>query len=138
MSLKAGAKRSAAGAPFVWDKTMVGAVGMWESRERFPRAVGREGNLVLVFLASHSPSFPQSSPVLRAALTVEPREQFTFGFLHPGGGLGVGLFAGRLRELIHRPIRAQESGQPRQLPQDLPRRGVPAVAPLGFSFGVHH
>src|SRR5713226_1190650 len=111
---------------------VVGAVGMWESRERFPRAVGSEGNLTLVFLAFHSPSFPQSSPVLRAALTVEPREQSTFGFLHLGGGLGVRLFAGRLREPIHRQIRAKESGQPRQLAQDLPRRGVPAVAPLRF------
>src|SRR5258708_40161641 len=103
---------------------------MWESRERFPRAVGSEGNLVLVFLAFHSPSFPHSSPVLRPALTVEPRDPFTFGFLHPGGGLGVGLFAGRLRELSHRPIRAEASGQPRQLPHDTPRRGRPATAPL--------
>ena len=31
----------------------VGAVGMWESRQRFPRAVGREGNRLLVFLAFH-------------------------------------------------------------------------------------
>src|SRR5438270_7195852 len=79
MSLKAGAKRSAARASFCdflveikqqagkWETwftfstfpRLAGAVGMWESRERFPRAMGSEGNLVLVFLVFHSPSFPQ-------------------------------------------------------------------------------
>src|SRR5579862_7434093 len=39
---------------------VAGAVGMWESRFlRFPRAVGKEGNLLLVFLFFHGPSFPQ-------------------------------------------------------------------------------
>jgi hypothetical protein len=32
---------------------------MWESRQRFPRAVGRLENLPLVFQAFHGPSFPQ-------------------------------------------------------------------------------
>jgi len=32
---------------------LVAAVGMWESRQRFPRAVGREGNRFVVFLAFH-------------------------------------------------------------------------------------
>jgi hypothetical protein len=31
---------------------------MWESQQRFPRAVGAEENLSLVFLGVHSPSFP--------------------------------------------------------------------------------
>src|ERR1700693_1462382 len=31
-----------------------GAVGMWESRQRFPRAVESEGNLLLVFLTFHA------------------------------------------------------------------------------------
>jgi len=31
----------------------VGAVEMWESRQRFPRAVGREENRFLVFLFFH-------------------------------------------------------------------------------------
>src|ERR1035437_9401250 len=35
---------------------------MWESRSlRFPRAVGAEGNLLLVFLGVHGPSFPPPS-----------------------------------------------------------------------------
>jgi len=34
---------------------------MWESRERFPRAVGRVENLLLVFQAFHGPSFPRLS-----------------------------------------------------------------------------
>jgi hypothetical protein len=76
MSLKAGAKRSAARPPFLglvlrekttvgkwetcfWFSTfprLAGAVGMWESRfSRFPRAGGNEGNLGLVFLVSHEP-----------------------------------------------------------------------------------
>jgi hypothetical protein len=37
---------------------LVAAVGMWESRQRFPRAVGTEENLPLVFLCVHNPSFP--------------------------------------------------------------------------------
>jgi len=32
---------------------LVAAVGMWESQQRFPRAVGSEGNLGLVFLTVH-------------------------------------------------------------------------------------
>ena len=40
----------------------VGAVGMWKSGlRRFPRAVGRGGNLLLVFLAFHGPPFPRST-----------------------------------------------------------------------------
>jgi hypothetical protein len=38
---------------------VVVAVEMWESRERFPRAVGNEGNLLLVFLVFQGPAFPQ-------------------------------------------------------------------------------
>jgi hypothetical protein len=38
---------------------VVEAVGMWESRMRFPRAVGRVENLFLVFQAFHGPPFPR-------------------------------------------------------------------------------
>lgn len=38
---------------------LVGAVEMWESRQRFPRAVDNEGNRCLVFLVVHGPAFPQ-------------------------------------------------------------------------------
>jgi hypothetical protein len=34
---------------------------MWESQQRFPRAVGRVENLLLVFQAFHGPAFPQRS-----------------------------------------------------------------------------
>jgi len=34
---------------------------MWESQQRFPRAVGRVENLLLVFQAFHGPAFPQLS-----------------------------------------------------------------------------
>jgi hypothetical protein len=36
---------------------------MWESRQRFPRAVERVENLGLVFQAFHGPAFPQLSEV---------------------------------------------------------------------------
>jgi hypothetical protein len=44
---------------FIYIGTVVEAVGMWESRQRFPRAVERVENLGLVFQAFHGPTFPQ-------------------------------------------------------------------------------
>src|SRR5947207_525862 len=35
--------------------TAVGTVEMWESRQRFPRAVGKEGSRFWVFLVFHPP-----------------------------------------------------------------------------------
>src|SRR5450755_2501327 len=81
MSLKAGAKRSAARLPFLvgferqkqpvgkWETCFrfstfprgAGAVGMWESQQRFPRAVGNEGKPGFGF-----PRFPP--PVISIAL----------------------------------------------------------------------
>lgn len=37
------------------------AAGMWESQQRFPRAVGNDEKPVLVFLVFHGPAFPQPS-----------------------------------------------------------------------------
>jgi hypothetical protein len=49
---------------------VVGAVGMRKSRERFARAVGREGNLLLVFLAFHPTVIPRRSGVLFAGAAI--------------------------------------------------------------------
>jgi hypothetical protein len=46
---------------------LTAAVGMWESRLRFPRAVGAEGNLLLVFLRVHGPAFPPPSFLMRSS-----------------------------------------------------------------------
>jgi hypothetical protein len=46
------------------EREAVGAVGMWESRQRFPRAVGREGNLLLVFLLFHPTGISTALPGL--------------------------------------------------------------------------
>src|SRR5881628_1327339 len=122
MSLKAGAKRSAARVSFLdsfveakqqagkWETCfsfstfprLAGAVGMWESRERFPRAVGNEGNMGLVFLVFHGPSFPQPSPVSRATPMAQTSEQLAFRFLHFRSGLGVRLRCRAVRQLIRR------------------------------------
>src|ERR1017187_6346206 len=44
--------------------TAVGVVEMWESRQRFPREVGNEGNRFWVSSFSIRPSFPPRSGVL--------------------------------------------------------------------------
>jgi hypothetical protein len=46
-------RRTPFGFVFEIKREPVGAVEMWQSRQRFPRAVGREGNLLLVFLSFH-------------------------------------------------------------------------------------
>src|SRR6516162_6104315 len=43
--------------PTLYIGIVVEAVGMWESQQRFPRAVGRVENLFLVFQAFHGPAF---------------------------------------------------------------------------------
>lgn len=50
--------------PLLYIGLVVEAVGMWESRERFPRAVGRVENLGLVFHSFHGPSFPRLSGLM--------------------------------------------------------------------------
>src|SRR5271168_944264 len=46
--------------PLMSIKRIVEPVGMWESRRRFPRWVGRVGILVLDFHSFQAPSFPQA------------------------------------------------------------------------------
>jgi len=65
---------------------------MWESRSlRFPRAVGAEGNLLLVFLCVHGPSFPPPSSC--APFLPESAKQHLLGLLHPAGSFRVALRA---------------------------------------------
>jgi len=73
-------------------ETVTGAVGMWESRQRFPRARWEsEGNLFLVFLAFSIR--PVISAALRdlilrwrsRALPGSCRKQLFFGALHLDG-----------------------------------------------------
>ena len=67
MSLKAGAKRSAVGPPFVdlifdEEDLLVGAVGMWKSRSDFQGLWETKGNLGLVFLVFHAPGISTVLP----------------------------------------------------------------------------
>src|ERR1022692_3300825 len=57
------------------EERTVGAVGMWKSRQRFPGAVGREGNLFLVFPAFHPPVI---STALRGVAADHGRQALCF------------------------------------------------------------
>ena len=68
---------------------------MWKSHQRFPRAVGAEGNLFLVFLRVHSLSFPP--PVFLSSCRpffLYCRKQELFILLHPLSRFGVAHLAG--------------------------------------------
>ena len=76
-----------------------GAVGMWESQQRFPRAVGNERETWFWFsslsTARHFHSAPQFSYGLAFRLKAE--KQKPLGVLHLPCGFGVAL---RLGELV--------------------------------------
>src|SRR5260370_13880254 len=70
----------------------------WETRWRtaLTRNVSREFSTVV-----RRPAFPQRSPVLSCGfLPMQTGEELALGFLHFGGGLGVGFGVGPLRQLI--------------------------------------
>ncbi len=50
----------------------------------------------------------------------------------------VGLGARLPLQILPRQIPPEIAGQARQLPQDLPRGGIPAVHPLAFPLGIDH
>src|ERR1017187_10328261 len=60
-------------------------VGMWESRQRFPRTVGRVEILPLDFQAFHRPAFPHAASSRPALTVVSVR-------LSRRGGTGVGTY----------------------------------------------
>jgi hypothetical protein len=63
--------------------------------ERFPRAVGNEGNLVLVFLVSTAWHFHSAPPVSYALTSLpEAEEELPLGGLHSPGGFGVAVRVG--------------------------------------------
>src|SRR5438045_5527572 len=65
---------------------VAGAVGMWESRSGdFQGLWETMGNLLLVFLVFHRPSFPQSSSPFASCCLPAPEsgKQLLFFFLHP-------------------------------------------------------
>src|SRR6267143_1149265 len=117
MSLKAGGGATCRRASFLVfgfeGENLVGAVGMWKSPLlRFPRSVGDGGNLDggtawtrnvsrEFSTVVHRPAFPQRSPVVSCGfLPMQTGEELALGFLHFGGGLGVGFGVGPLRQLI--------------------------------------
>src|SRR5438270_13790761 len=109
MSLKADAQRSAARSPFFGLVLKKGnsrrGGGNVEIAQRFPRAVGREGNLLSVFLPSHNPSFPRPSWFSScAALLAANGQQLSLGSLHFHRRLSVGFRRRQFRQLIHRQI----------------------------------
>src|SRR5258708_9611529 len=102
---------------------------MWESPQRFPRAVGNEGNLLLVFLVSHSPSFPQPFSCCHLSCAVSPLEagkQPLLRLLHcsrRGRVTATGRFP---VQLLYCQLRLQVPPQIRKLPQNLPCLPAPS------------
>jgi len=83
-------------------------------------------NLHLVFLAVHSPAFPQPLRSCDAPL-LETREQLSPGLVHLRRRDGIALRACPLFQLADGEAVLQASADTGSLPQDFPRRGVPAV-----------
>src|SRR5512141_687644 len=77
-------------------------------------------------------TFPQSTclPVSCAASPLEAGKQFPFGRLHLYGSGEVGLGLRLPIQFLDRETGLEVSGNSRQLPQDFPGRGVPAVHSL--------
>src|SRR5450755_3390718 len=156
MSLEAGAKRSAAGFPFlIW---LNSKNNQWESGKPafgFPLFHAEQrlwecGNRVVcdfqglwarrktcLWFSSASIARHFHSPsVSRAFLSPQFCKHLPFGFLHAPRGLSVTLGVGHSLYVRGRDLRPQVAGQIRYLAQDLPRRRVPAIrAPL-FALGV--
>src|SRR5579863_141578 len=114
---------------------------MWESRFlRFPRVVGKEGNLPLVFLFFHCPSFPQPCFAVFVMRSVSARSwQTTSVFLSASFSRSpcrspsrflVHLFLGQLRLDIPRQVG--------QLPQNVPRCRMPPIDSFLLALGPRH
>ncbi len=65
-------------------------------------------------------------------------EQFQFGSLHRFRRRAVGLGARLPLQILPRQIPPEIAGQAWQLPQDLPRGGIPAVHALAFPLPINH
>jgi hypothetical protein len=79
----------------------------------FQGLVDGEGNLYLVFLAAHSPAFPQLVCCSRDFPLPDVGEQFLFGPLHRDGGLRIALRFSQPVEFFDREIFFQKPGQSR-------------------------
>src|SRR5215831_14257629 len=101
----------------------------------FQGLVGAEGNLSLVFLRIHSPAFPPPFPS-RCPFPPQALEELLLGLLHCFRRSGVRLPPRALLQLRHRNTLFEVPGQVRQLAQNLPRRRVPAIHSLFFTFRV--
>ena len=131
-----------AGAPF-WDwfgrgenrRRGCGNVGI---AQRFPRALGNEGNLLLVFLVFHRASFPQPAPCFSARRfrAHETRKQFPLGLLHLPRRRGVAFGFGDALQSLDRLSRLEIFGGLGQLLERFPRGLVVAIQPLLLAFGV--
>src|ERR1017187_1421084 len=87
-----------------------------------------------------APSHADVARVIRLMLSavLKAREQLPFGCLHGGGRLHVGLPPRPTFHLLDRQIALQVPRYARQLAQDFPGSGIPAVPFLFLSFGVDH
>src|SRR5271170_307621 len=111
---------------------------MWESRSDFQGLWEANGKPGFGF-----PRFPW--PVISTAcsasscatLVLQTGEELSLGILHRGCGHGIRCGSCGCGELIHSQIRAKKSRQPRQLPQNLPRCGIPAIDALLLALGRH-
>src|SRR6266446_984170 len=103
--------------------------------QRFPRAVGAEENLPLVFLRVHNPALPRPSPsCCPCCYGLNVCEQPPFGHLHSARSLGIVFSPCTLIQTCDCDRRPKRSGHTRQLPQNLPRCGIPTIHSPLFSF----
>jgi len=97
-----------------------GAVGMWKTRERFPRAVGSGGKPARSAHRASEGGFPRLSTARHfhgasgsragsGAAGADAAHQLTFGTLHFQSGFGVGLELCELLESGQRHARSQET-----------------------------
>jgi hypothetical protein len=77
---------------------------MWELRSDFQGRWETKGNLGLVFLVFHGPSFPQPPWFSCAPLMMQTSEQLAFRLLHCSRSLSIGVVPSGLSELIQRQI----------------------------------
>src|SRR6266478_1547064 len=131
MSLEAGAKRPAAEVSFL--NRFSGPTN--GRRSRLPALVcccwfSLLGKFLILFLVLRW--FSCAAPLREAG------EQFALGRLHFGCRFGVRLGSRPGFQILYGDIGFEMSRQARQLPQDLPGRGIPPVDSFHFAFGVDH
>ncbi len=140
MSLRRGAEFGASGLlVFVFDRsieyiTARRGCGNMGIAQGFPKPVGAEGTLVLVFLGVHRLSFPQLSSC--AAFLPQCGEELMLGCLHETGGFGIAARIGDTPQAFGSDSSLQTAPELWRLLQQFPRRCITAIHPALFALPV--